>query len=88
MAPLFTLTACHETRTTLIRPPDCVVADWPAFPDVHLNKDCPAGTKCLPDAAYLKIVTWIDQANRWHDSVDVCPEIKVRSAPTQDHVSP
>jgi hypothetical protein len=56
-----------------------VVAEWPTFPDVYRQDECPEGMVCTTETDYDLIVDWIYQVMRIHQHLmETCPQVEWR----------
>ena len=79
------LSGCVRTKTISIKEPKCVLAQWPEIPEVYLLKECPEGAICISAGDHLRVVGWINQVERIHETARACPNVEFRDlpAPTQ-----
>lgn len=77
----FTLVGCVRTQTKLIKPPPCVVATWPTFPEFTALVKEDVVLIATEDAD--RWLDWSTQVDRIHTRmVETCPEVRFTELPT------
>lgn len=77
-----TLLACTpKTQTILIKPPPCVIPEWPATPEIYLVQPCPNGLVCVTVGDQLAMVYHEEDLERIHKKLAACPNVVFKPLP-------
>ena len=78
----FILPGCTpKTRTILIKPPPCVLPEWPAAPVIYLVEPCPEGLACITVGDHKAIVYHEADLERIHQVLRGCPNVVFKALP-------